>query len=116
MKIANRKAKDDRESGLNALEAYANMGVTPEDWKRFRLKYPEFFPKNLSEWAGVWLSGGCDRGGGRSAARYWNSAERQLRDEGRRSLQAVSRGGRKEATGTSGCQPLPLRKLKNWRN
>ena len=50
MKIANRKAKDDRESGLNALEAYANMGVTPENWKRFHLKFPEFFPKNLSEW------------------------------------------------------------------
>src|ERR1700730_1462284 len=50
MRIANRKAKDDRESGLNALEAYANMGVTPEDWKRFHLKFPEFFPKSLSEW------------------------------------------------------------------
>ena len=50
MRIANRKAKDDRESGLNDLEAYANMGVTPEEWKRFHLKFPGFFPKELSEW------------------------------------------------------------------
>lgn len=50
MKIANRKAKNDRDSRLSALEAYANLGETPEDWKRFRLKHPNFFPAHLTEW------------------------------------------------------------------
>lgn len=54
---------------LEALAAYANMGDTPEDWQRFRLMYPDFFPsapsqiswagfRNLTEWmyafADVW--------------------------------------------------------------
>ena len=47
MKISNRRAKADREADLNALEAYANIGVTPEDWKRFRVQYREFFPETL---------------------------------------------------------------------
>jgi hypothetical protein len=50
MKIANRKAKAAREADLNALQAYANLGVTPEDWKRFRVQYREFFPENLTDW------------------------------------------------------------------
>jgi len=50
MRIANRKAKDDRESRLAALEAYANLGDTPDHWKRFRLKYPDFFPESLTDW------------------------------------------------------------------
>lgn len=50
MKIANRKAKSERESRLSALEAYANLGETPEHWKRFRLKYPYFFPKGLTDY------------------------------------------------------------------
>lgn len=50
MRIANRKARADRESPLNALETFANLGETPEDWKRFRLKCPEFFPEDLTEW------------------------------------------------------------------
>src|SRR5260370_34094197 len=50
MKIANRKARDGRESRLAALEAYANIGDKPEEWKRFRLKYPDFFPESLTEW------------------------------------------------------------------
>ena len=50
MKIANRKAKSERESRLYALEAYANLGETPAVWKRFRLKYPDFFPKDLTDW------------------------------------------------------------------
>ena len=33
----------------------------------------------------------CDRGDGRPVAGYWNSAEHQLRDEGRRDLKEVSR-------------------------
>jgi hypothetical protein len=50
VRIANRKARAGRESDLNALQAFVNMGVTPEDWKSFRRQYREFFPKNLSEW------------------------------------------------------------------
>jgi hypothetical protein len=50
MRLANRKAKFGREAGLSALESFANIGETPEDWKRFRLKWPDFFPAVLTEW------------------------------------------------------------------
>jgi hypothetical protein len=50
MKLTNRKAKFDREIGLSALESFANLGDTPDRWKRFRLKWPEFFPTHLTEW------------------------------------------------------------------
>jgi hypothetical protein len=60
MRLANRKARFDREAGLSALESFANIGETPEDWKRFRLKWPDFFPNNLTEWfyrqAESWVS------------------------------------------------------------
>jgi hypothetical protein len=55
MRIANRKAKADREFGLNALESFVNIGVTPEDWSRFHLKFPKFFPTDLSQW--LYLNG-----------------------------------------------------------
>jgi hypothetical protein len=50
MRLANRKAKFGREAGLNALESFANLGEIREDWKRFHLKWPDFFPKQLTEW------------------------------------------------------------------
>jgi hypothetical protein len=50
MRIANRKAGIDRELRLNDLEAFANLGDTPEDWRSFRLKCPHFFPEALSNW------------------------------------------------------------------
>ena len=50
MRLANRKAKFEREAGLSALEGFANLGETPEEWKRFRLKWPEFFPDYLADW------------------------------------------------------------------
>ena len=50
MRLANRKARVDREAGLSALERFANLRETPEDWKRFRLKWPDFFPNHLTEW------------------------------------------------------------------
>jgi hypothetical protein len=50
MRVANRKAKSERESRFSALEAYANLGGKPEDWKRFRLKYPDLFPSELTDW------------------------------------------------------------------
>jgi hypothetical protein len=60
MKLANRKAKFDRESGLSALESFANLGDTPDEWGRFRLKWPDFFPPPLTEWfywfAEVWAA------------------------------------------------------------
>jgi hypothetical protein len=34
---------------FEALAAYANMGDTPTDWRRFRLMYPDFFPAISSE-------------------------------------------------------------------
>ncbi len=42
MRVAKRLAKD-KVRMFEALAAYANMGDTPEDWKRFRLQYPDFF-------------------------------------------------------------------------
>ena len=33
-------------AGFEALAAYANMGDGQEDWKKFRLMYPSFFPTN----------------------------------------------------------------------
>ena len=50
MRLANRKAKLDRDIGLSALESFANLRDTPDGWKRFRLKWPEFFPKQLTDW------------------------------------------------------------------
>lgn len=47
MKVSNRKAQD-RERWLSALESYANLGDTQDHWKRFRLKYPDFFPADLT--------------------------------------------------------------------
>jgi hypothetical protein len=54
MKIANRKAGIDRDLRLNNLEAFSNLGDTPEDWRRFRLKCPHFFPEDLSNWLFVY--------------------------------------------------------------
>lgn len=51
MRIANGKARAGRESQLKALEAFANIGETLDDWKRFRLRCPGFFPQDLSEWS-----------------------------------------------------------------
>lgn len=50
MRLANRKAKFGREMGLSALESFANLGETADEWKRFRLKWPDFFPNDLTEW------------------------------------------------------------------
>jgi hypothetical protein len=64
LKFSNRKATADRDLKLLQLEAliaFANLGETPDSWRRFRLKWPEFFPtanigvsipgfNNLSEW------------------------------------------------------------------
>jgi hypothetical protein len=64
IKTANRKATADRDLSLlqlEALVAFANLGEAPDNWRRFRLKWPEFFPtanigvlrhgfRSLSEW------------------------------------------------------------------
>lgn len=44
MKVSKRLA--DKMRSFEALAAYANMGDHPEEWKRFRLMYPDFFPLN----------------------------------------------------------------------
>ncbi len=60
MSRSNRLASE-KMAGFEALAAYANMGDAPEDWRRFRLMYPTFFPttpsgitkpgfQNLAEW------------------------------------------------------------------
>lgn len=59
MKVAKRLAKEKLRM-FEALAAYANMGDVPDEWKRFRLMYPDFFPVtsgfkwkgfgNLDEW------------------------------------------------------------------
>lgn len=43
MKVAKRLAKE-KARMFEALAAFANMGDTPEDWNRFRLMCPDFFP------------------------------------------------------------------------
>lgn len=49
IKIPKRKANY-RERRLDALERFANMKNGSEDWTRFRVIYPDFFPENLSKW------------------------------------------------------------------
>ncbi len=44
MKVAHRQAAKDRDLQFEALAAFANMGDTPEQWKKFRLMYRRFFP------------------------------------------------------------------------
>jgi hypothetical protein len=46
-KTANRKAAEQQ---FEALAAFANLGDTAEDWKRFRLQWPNFFPEHLTDW------------------------------------------------------------------
>jgi hypothetical protein len=50
MKPSNRQAGERRGGQLEALAAYANMGDKPEDWRRFRLKFPTFFPVTPFGW------------------------------------------------------------------
>jgi hypothetical protein len=61
MRVANRQASKQRLQAFEALAAFANMGDTPEDWRKFRLLWPDFFPttqsqferpgfRNLTEW------------------------------------------------------------------
>jgi hypothetical protein len=61
MRVANRQAGLNRDQQFEALAAYANMGDSPEEWRKFRLKFPRFFPtashkvsfsqfSNLSDW------------------------------------------------------------------
>ena len=51
VRVSNRKAREERLIGdFQALEDYANLGDTLEDWERFRLKWPRFFPDYLSQW------------------------------------------------------------------
>ncbi|HEX6501645.1 MAG TPA: hypothetical protein VF011_00260 [Terriglobales bacterium] len=60
MKILNSRA-DQKRADFEALAAFANLGEKPEDWRKFRLMWPNFFPtdgkgfhnpgfRNLSEW------------------------------------------------------------------
>jgi hypothetical protein len=44
MKPASRQAKERRDQQFEALAAFANMGDRPTDWRKFRLKFPDFFP------------------------------------------------------------------------
>lgn len=50
MRIANRQANEQRLQKFESLSAFANMGDTPEDWWKFRLHWPEFFPTAPSGW------------------------------------------------------------------
>lgn len=51
VKSSKRKAREERLIGeFQALEDFANLGDTPEDWQRFRLKWPHFFPDYLAQW------------------------------------------------------------------
>jgi len=51
VKHSKRKAREERLIGeFQALEDFANLGDTIEDWRRFRLKWPHFFPDYLTQW------------------------------------------------------------------
>ncbi len=51
VKRGKRKAREERFiDDLQALEDFANLGDTSEDWQRFRLKWPHFFPDYLTQW------------------------------------------------------------------
>lgn len=61
MKHAKRLARREREPLFEVLAAFANMGDTPAEWRKFRLKNPNFFPatraghappgfRSLDEW------------------------------------------------------------------
>ena len=57
MKVSNRRALLERNLQFEALAAYANMGDSPEDWRKFRRKNPRFFwDESLYENAEVWLA------------------------------------------------------------
>jgi len=49
MTPSNRLAKEKMRL-FEALAAYANIGDTPAEWKRFRLMYADFFPQELGQW------------------------------------------------------------------
>jgi hypothetical protein len=65
---SNRQAnleREEREQRFAALADFANLGETPDDWRRFRSKHPHFFPEtpsgwdrlgfqNLTEWLYTW--------------------------------------------------------------
>jgi hypothetical protein len=72
-KVENRLARKQQGRGraLEALAAFANLGEGPEQWRKFHLLWPEFFPtsevglpvsgfRSISEWlyksAGEWAS------------------------------------------------------------
>lgn len=61
VKISKRKAREERLQRFDGLAAFANLADSREDWHKFRLRYPEFFPltdsgfsrqgfRNLTEW------------------------------------------------------------------
>ena len=51
VKHSKRKAREERLIGeFQALEDFANLGNENEDWERFRLKWPHFFPDHLTPW------------------------------------------------------------------
>src|SRR5271157_1143372 len=57
MKVSNRQAAKDRSGQFEALAAFANMGDTPNEWQKFKLKYPRFFPDEMPfERAELWLN------------------------------------------------------------
>lgn len=53
MRVSKHQAEE-KEGMFEALAAYANMGDEPEDWNRFRIMYPNFFPTASSsmQWPG----------------------------------------------------------------
>jgi hypothetical protein len=49
VKRSNRQARETREGQFEALAAFANLGDTPEAWRKFRLMWPDFFPSTPSQ-------------------------------------------------------------------
>jgi hypothetical protein len=47
------ESKKVRESQFSGLVAFANLGNTVDDWRRFRLMYPHFFPETPFNWRDI---------------------------------------------------------------
>ncbi len=50
VKVSKRKPRDDRLLDFDALADFANLGDKPDDWAKFSVKWPRFFPANITEW------------------------------------------------------------------
>lgn len=80
-KVLNRRTRDERLGLFESLADFANLGDSPDDWRGFRSKHPQFFPAMLTEWI-------------YSAAEIW--AQKRTRREFRKPLLLLYRDALRE--------------------